>query len=1087
MGIYFANGRSILPSNSWNITVNNTGGNLLANSYYFSIQARNRVGLTLPLYSSLITVNNNNSITITINSTAKETGEEWLSYIISANTTSTPLSFCQIAEIPLINLNDNSVNSFPLTINLINQDQLKLNEIVINNTLLPTTTAIHGMLRGLNSTGLIYKYDIFDTTTSADNLYVFNGINGKWKATGKFTTYLPSTTGTDGCSQDIRDITDPSSIIVPKYNPNGSTSNSITLWLTSTKIVKAGTRISVTVKLGELNKSQLFSNKLELKFKGFVNTTTGIKRTTKTNGITPLNEIDVLYKYDANNPTLILEDDLNVGEAYILEINCNFQSAEIEDYVVNGSYISIYPEFTSSASIYNPAGVIIGDVIFNDKDKRRIVSNLGLTAIALEGSGLIKNFSFPVQETTTITALQPNTTNIVAINKLGNCYVTNSLPSDAVQRAIVKTISGESNPSVWSSNVSVSANGSLSITVNYPCSTDGYGTVRSDYPDVIANNNKGLFNVPFINIYVDNGTVIKKFTNNVVIPNTNQTFTITDYSIGVTSSLPVNTDNTFSLFAPSTVSVTANTGGNFSTGSYKVCYSFVYNGSQITSITHKESDGCVSELTFNLLEALQRFKYVWLNGSGVPNNFLGYNDNYYLDNDTKNYYNKINNVWVLIGNLRGSTWLNGTINPTASDGNTLDYYINTTTYDYFKKTSSTVWTNLGNLKGAIWYSTTGTPTDSANVSIATSAKIYDLWLNSSNGDYYVKTTLPNTWILIGNLKGSNGATWYNGTGVPSNSLGSINDYYLNNSTSDYYQKTGTSTWTLLGTFKGLTGNTGATGATGNPGSQIYTGNGVPSNSLGVDTDFYLNTATSDYYKKSSSVWSLQGNLKGLQGNTGATGQAGATWITGSSNPTSGQGSINDLYLNTTTYDYYLKTNSTTWTLQGNLKGTTGSTGATGTLSSNSGLITDNNTVSPTTTATQIAIYSKSGIATIVNNSGTENTIAYVDKFQTYTKAQGSALISLTDTSTITVDASLGNTFKVTLAGNRTLANCTNAIAGFTYIFIIVQDSTGNRTLTFDTYYKFTSTPTLTTTANKVDIVSCVYDGTYMYCNLNKGW
>lgn len=863
MGIYFANGRSVLPSNSWTITVNNTGS-LVANSYYFSLQARNRVGLTLPIYSNLVTVANNNSITISINSTAKETGEEWISYVISANTVNNPLTYCQIAEIPLINLNDNSVNTFPLVLNLTNVEHLKLNEIVANNTLFPTN-AIHGMLRGLSSTSLIYKFDIFDTTTPQDALYVFNGISGKWKATGRFTTYIPSVTDVDGASQDIRDIEDTSNIIVPKYNPDGNSSNSITLWLTSTKIVKAGTRIAISVKLGNLNKSQLFDQLLELKFKGFVNTTTGIKRTTKADGITPLDEIDVLYKYDANNPTLILEDDLAIGEAYALEINCNFQSAEIEDYVINGSYISIYPEFTASASIYNPAGVIIGDVIFDDNDKRRIVPNLNLTATALKGSGLIKNFSFPIQEETTITALQPNSTNIVAINKLGNVYVTSNLPSDAVQRAIVKTIAGESNPSVWSSNVSVTSNGSLSITVNYPCSTDGFGTIRSDYPDVIAGNNKGLFNPVFINLYIDNGTVIKKFTNNAVTPGTNQVFTISDFNLGTDSTLPSNNDNTFSLFAPGTVTLIASTGGSFSSGSYRVSYSFVYSGNEITSISHKESDGCVPELSFNLLDSLQRFKYVWLNGIGVPSNTLGYDDNYYLDNNTKNYYIKVNGSWIIIGNFSGSKWITDTTDPIGSTGN-----------------------------------------------------------------------------------------------------------------------------------------------------------------------------------------------------------------------------LNDLYLNTVSYDYFFKTSDTVWTLQGNLKGAKGDTGLTGTIASNTGIITDNNTIAPTTTNTQIAFYSKSGVATLVDNTGTENTLAVIDKQQTFTKAQGTALVTLTDAANIIVDASLSNNFKVVLGGNRTIDNPTNTVSGFTYNFLIQQDSTGNRTLSFGSSFKFKNTPILTTTANKVDIVTCICDGTDLRCEINKG-
>ena len=968
MGLYFANGRNQLPTNSWNITVNNTGGNLLANSYYFSLQARNRVGLTLPLYSSLITVANNNSITFTINSAAKESGEEWISYVISANTINQGISYCQIAEIPLINLNTNLLNSFPLTLTLNNQEHLKLNNIVANNTLFPTV-AIHGMCRGLTSTGLIYKYNTFDTITPSDNLYTFNGISGKWKATGRFTTYITSVTDVDGCSQDIRDITDPSSIVIPKYNPTGTSSNSITLWLTSTKVVTKGTRISVAVKLGELNKSQLFDGLLELKFKGFVNTTTGIKRTTLSDNVTPLDDIDVLYKYDANNPTLILADELAVGEAYILEVSCNFQSAEIEDYIVNGSYISIYPEFTASASIYNPAGIILGDVIFKDLDKRRVVSNLDLTATALKGSGLIKNFSFPVQEQSIVTALQPNSTNILAVNKLGNVYTTTSLPSDSVQRAIVKTIAGESNPSVWSSNVTVAASGSLSITVNYPCSTDGYGTVRSDYPDVIAGNTKGLFNPTSINIYIDDGITITKLTNNAVIPGINQVFNITDTSSGIVTILPSNSDTSFSLFAPGTVTATASTGGSLTAGTYRIAYSFVYNGNQITSISHKVGDGCVSELQYGLIEALQNFKYTWLNGTVDPINTLGNDENYYINTTTKNYYNKVNGVWILLGNLTGSVWITGTTAPSSSLGNIGDLYLNTITYFYQVKTDNTTWSVLGNLKGtngtngingSTWLNGSGLATAPANTTATTAANVGDYYLNTNSGFAYVKTALPNTWTFTANL---NGAVWLNGTTVPA----------------------------------------------------------------------------------------------------------------------SGTGAIEDMYINTVTSDYYVKTNSTTWTLLGNLKGITGA------VTTSTGVIINNNATAPTKTATQISLYSKAGVPTIVENGGTENTISFTNKQQTYTRSQGTAIVTLTDAASIIVDASLSNTYKVTLAGNRTLNNPTNTVNGFYYEFLIYQDTTGSRTLTFGTNYRFQTPPTLSTGSSILDRMGCICDNGVLYCTLNKGW
>ena len=82
-----------------------------------------------------------------------------------------------------------------------------------------------------------------------------------------------------------------------------------------------------------------------------------------------------------------------------------------------------------------------------------------------------------------------------------------------------------------------------------------------------------------------------------------------------------------------------------------------------------------------------------------------------------------------------------------------------------------------------------------------------------------------------------------------------------------------------------------------------------------------------------------------------------------------------------------------------------------------------------------------------------------------------------------MDASLSNAFTVTLGGNRTLDNPTNLVAGFTYTFRIVQDATGSRTLAYGTAYKFPggTAPTLTTTANAIDYLSCSTDGTNLYC------
>lgn len=68
--------------------------------------------------------------------------------------------------------------------------------------------------------------------------------------------------------------------------------------------------------------------------------------------------------------------------------------------------------------------------------------------------------------------------------------------------------------------------------------------------------------------------------------------------------------------------------------------------------------------------------------------------------------------------------------------------------------------------------------------------------------------------------------------------------------------------------KGDKGDTGNTGATGAPGSVWRNGTGAPSNSLGVDGDFYLDDATGNVYQKLSGTYSIVANIEGPTGPVG---------------------------------------------------------------------------------------------------------------------------------------------------------------------------------------------------------------------------
>jgi len=88
--------------------------------------------------------------------------------------------------------------------------------------------------------------------------------------------------------------------------------------------------------------------------------------------------------------------------------------------------------------------------------------------------------------------------------------------------------------------------------------------------------------------------------------------------------------------------------------------------------------------------------------------------------------------------------------------------------------------------------------------------------------------------------------------------------------------------------------------------------------------------------------------------------------------------------------------------------------------------------------------------------------------------------ALTDAATIATDAATGNYFRVTLGGNRTLGNPTNTSDGQRVIWELIQDGTGNRTITLDTKFALgtdITAVTLSTAANKRDFIGAIYNST----------
>lgn len=78
---------------------------------------------------------------------------------------------------------------------------------------------------------------------------------------------------------------------------------------------------------------------------------------------------------------------------------------------------------------------------------------------------------------------------------------------------------------------------------------------------------------------------------------------------------------------------------------------------------------------------------------------------------------------------------------------------------------------------------------------------------------------------------------------------------------------------------GAQGATGAAGSNGAAGSQITFATTTPSSGTGANGDININPTTWDVHRKVSGAWALQGNIKGATGTTGATGPAGSPLMT----------------------------------------------------------------------------------------------------------------------------------------------------------------------------------------------------------------
>ena len=146
-------------------------------------------------------------------------------------------------------------------------------------------------------------------------------------------------------------------------------------------------------------------------------------------------------------------------------------------------------------------------------------------------------------------------------------------------------------------------------------------------------------------------------------------------------------------------------------------------------------------------------------------------------------------------------------------------------------------------------------------------------------------------------------------------------------------------------------------------------------------------------------------------------------------------------------------------------------------------------LSTTTGALSLVSFTVDTYGRITGTSTTSTTVALPSLANTWTGSQNVASVVLSFASPLNTDASLGNAFHVTLTSNFTMNFPTNLVAGGTYLWKLTQDATGSRLVTWSGNWKWPGgiAGTLSTTGGAIDLLTAYYDGTNLYCTLQKAY
>jgi hypothetical protein len=560
-----------------------TGGattSAIAGNWQFYLQFRNRAGYSLLSDPVLLTLQAGDRVSFTIPADARREGEHHEEWIIAGAKATLNIDARVLFSVPAWDSMGNAA-TLPATVTLSTDEHFGLEVQVANESALPTSP-LHGMRRGLLSTGQIVAYDSRTTT--------WNPI-----LPPRFTSYVNSAEGQGGANRDAGLLGDWQGVIFPDYDSGyslPSRGKAIGYWLVNDTDfdIPSGTPISFTFRAGKFTDWQ---NKIIITPKGYVDILTGYLDRTGEGGSGLYEGVDQDFLYQKFNGEIVLEKTLPPNKAFYFEVAPQFSDAQLGNLVLQGETLTIYAGFSEEVSSYAPGTYGLGDFIYPEPaSRKRIYPNIGnLSAEASPGAGLVKQREFRKSSSEIFFGFDANTANQqIVISGDGNCFLADEVPPYAARRALAGTVDGVGKPTPYQYSLSVNSNNVIRLNIAHPTA------IRSNYPDVVAGSSLGDFNASKVYVFVRNisSGQILQFIQSIIPGSTSSNFAIGGLAGTVITVLP-SPDNTFGLYEP--VSFTAATevvSSAFSTATVEVAIAYYYENT-ITALNHTE--GCILELT----------------------------------------------------------------------------------------------------------------------------------------------------------------------------------------------------------------------------------------------------------------------------------------------------------------------------------------------------------------------------------------------------------------------------------------------------------------------------------------------------------